>query len=123
MDDFLALETLPSVAPWIVHPHLQHITTPLRAEAWQTHLASHPDQDFAQYLVRGIQQGFSIGIQRNTSCRWAKRNLRSAYEHPEVIDASFARETNLHQVIRLPPRIVHSLPSLQMSPISVQCPT
>lgn len=84
MDDLLALETQPSAAPLIICPLLQHITTPLRVEAWESHLAGHSDPDFAQYLLRGTQQGFSIGIQGNASCWRAKQNLHSAYVTPRL---------------------------------------
>ena len=39
------------------------ILTPLRLEAWQQELALHPDRWFADYICRGIQQGFRVGFQ------------------------------------------------------------
>ena len=34
---------------------------------WEPVLASHPDQQFADFLRRGIQHGFRIGFNRSTS--------------------------------------------------------
>jgi len=66
-----------------------------------------------------IQHGFHIGFQGNTQGHRAKRNLRSAYEHPEVIDAYLAREVDLRRVVRLHPTAAHALPNLRISPIGV----
>ena len=102
-----------------IPPLLQCITTPLRAKAWEKYLADYPDQEFAQYLLHGIQRGFRIGCQGNSRGHRAKRNLHSAYEHPEIIDAYLAREVNSHRVVRLPLAVAHSIPTLRISPIGV----
>ena len=43
-------------------PELQTVVTPLNLDAWRDHLRSHPDGHFAQYLLSGIQKGFTIGF-------------------------------------------------------------
>ena len=118
-DDLLALG---SQQPRPQHPglpQLQHIITPLQVERWETHLDSHPDQVFVQYLLGGIRDGFRIGTSGSHGCRQAKRNLRSAYEHPEIIAAYFTCEMQLGQAIRLPLAASLSLPNLQISPFGV----
>ena len=59
--DLLALERRagPCIQP--VPPILQ-INPPLRLDAWREQLASYPDKAFAAFLLRGIQNGFRIGI-------------------------------------------------------------
>jgi len=118
-EDLKALEQKSGQDDPNIPPQLQHIITPLRAEAWKKYLTNYPDQEFAQYLLQGIQHGFHIGFQGNTQGRRAKRNLRSAYEHPEVIDAYLAREVDLRRVVRLHPTAAHALPNLRISPIGV----
>ena len=83
-------------------PQLQRISTPLLAKIWEELLTSHPDPTFSQYIIRGIRSGFRTGPQGHGTCRRARRNLRSGYEHPEVIEAYLAREVQLGRVIRLP---------------------
>ena len=34
--------------------------SPLNAEAWQKRLSHHPDRDFVDYIVNGIQKGFRL---------------------------------------------------------------
>ena len=89
------------------------------AQAWASHLTAHPDPTFAQYLLRGLQAGFRIGPQGRGAPRQAKRNLRSAYEHPEVIDGYLTREVQLGRVVRLPRASALSLPNLRISPFGV----
>ena len=66
---------------------LQEVTTPLRWQAWERALRTHPDREFAHYIVEGISQGFRVGF--NDSCRPSlrscSRNTASAYEHPDVV--------------------------------------
>ena len=102
-----------------IYPLLQNVTTPLRAQAWACLLTAHPDPSFAQYLLRGIQHGIRIGPRaQGGRCR-AKRNLRSAYEHPGVIEAYLTREVELGRIIRLSTDVALCLSNLQISPFGV----
>ena len=92
------------------------MVSPLRVEAWQHYLADHPDAEFAQYLLKGMAEGFRIGFDRAARCRSAKRNLRSTREHPEVVDAYLERVVQLRRVVRLQGVDV---PDVQVSPIGV----
>ena len=116
-DDLLVLGSQQPRPQHPGHLQLQHITTPLQVERW--HLDSHPDQVFVQYLLGGIRDGFRIGTSGSHGCRHAKRNLRLAYEHPEIIDAYLTCEVQLGRVICLSLAASLSLPNLQISPFGV----
>lgn len=63
------------------------IRTPLKVAAWERHLQSLPDRDCAEYLLKGLREGFRIGFDyRTSSCRSAKRNMLSAIQNPQVVD-------------------------------------
>ena len=98
---------------------LRRIKTPLHPEAWERLLKDHPDKGFTQYLLHGVREGFRIGFQGSGRCRQAKRNLRSAYEHPLVVDAYLRREVELERMVRLPAAEARAIPWLQVSPIGV----
>ena len=61
-------------------------TTPLDAARWQRLLVGHPDRDFASYVSRGLKFGFDIGHRGHRPALTA-RNLRSAFEHADFVDA------------------------------------
>ena len=43
--------------------HITEVKTPLKFSAWQACLRNHPDADFAQYILNGLQHGFHIGME------------------------------------------------------------
>ena len=89
-------------------------SSPLRPVAWETALHSIPDKAFTTFLLRGITQGFRIGVQEGAHLKPVQRNLKSAYDRPEIISAYIQREVDLK---RMAPLL--SLPataSLQVSP-------
>ena len=100
-------------------PELALITTPLRAEEWEFRLHAHPDRAFRSYILQGIREGFCLGFDRSSRCHPATRNLRSAYEHPEIIDAYLDKEAGLGWAIRFTKLAASSLPELTISPIGV----
>ena len=85
MEDFRALDSC-RPEPQGLPTSLQRVVSPLRVEAWQRYLAHHPDAEVAQYLLKGMAEGFRIGFDRA-----ARRNLRSTREHQEVVDLPGAR--------------------------------
>jgi len=95
-------------------------------EAWEQHLYRHPDRTFVAYLLQGLREGFRIGFDRTTPCRATTRNLKSVYDHPEVVDAYLEQEVALGRVICLSEYKSSSLPDLTTSPIGVipkrRCP-
>ena len=120
MDDLRALDCQQgSGVTTHLPPQLKIITTPLRAEAWEFFLRSHPDRDFARYLQQGIISGFRFGFQRGTLCQPSSRNLRSAYEHPDIIDRYLVQEVSLQRVACFSQEAARSFPSFTLSPVGV----
>ena len=80
--------------PWEAktNPTLQSIHTPLVVSAWDTALASHPDKTYAQYIVKGLQEGFRIGFRYGSPLRSATANMPSATQQPEVINDYLSKE-------------------------------
>ena len=56
------------------------IATPLRAEAWERALADHPNPEWTQALLRGMRQGFRIGLRGTLHCRSSAANAPSALQ-------------------------------------------
>ena len=74
-------------------PVLQCIQIPLQLDQWQLPLASHPDGNFVQYLLEGIQAGFHTGFNYVThSCAPARGNMLSTLDHPEVFAEYLEKE-------------------------------
>ncbi len=91
---------------------LGHVQTPLKAEAWERALRGHPDRVFADFLLRGMRQGFRVGFDWTAASQLksAKRNMRSAQEVPEVVDQYLARERAAGRIIgplSLKPGAIH----------------
>ena len=51
-----------------VNPPWDQINTPLMLEEWKVALEDHPDQEFTEYITKGIQEGFRLGVPE-ASCR------------------------------------------------------
>ncbi len=75
------------------------VSTPLVTASWADVLASHPDQAFASYIVRGLQEGFRIGYSRCTPLQSAQVNMQSAREHPEIIADYIQKELSLGRLL------------------------
>ena len=75
-------------------PELKGVNSPLTPHlaAWQDGLRDHPDAEYRQYIVNGIEQGFHVGFDYMLQLRSARHNLPSATEHPEVVDRYVADE-------------------------------
>ena len=52
---------------------------------------AHSDRRFAEYILKGIEQGFRIGFDRQRLVS-AKENMLSALQHPEVVEEYIAKE-------------------------------
>ena len=75
-------------------------SSPLRWTSWAECLAAHPDQEYANYIVQGIQSGFRLGFDYSGhSCKRATRNMGSALERPEVVGDYLAEECSLGRVV------------------------
>ena len=93
--------------------------SPLHSQAWEAGLLSYSDQQFAQFLLRGIRDGFHIGARELSGRQSSKRNLQSAYEHPQIIRDYLAREERLGRIRRLSPQDLSTLPLIQVNSFGV----
>ena len=95
------------------------VNSPLRLswEKWNSALASHPDHQFAGYVLHGIQDGFRIGFNRKQPLEGARRNNPSTGEHPEVVEQYLSKEITAGRIIGPFPEA--HIPGLQVSRMSV----
>ena len=98
------------------HPALSAVTTPLRVQVWQQVLLHHPDRAFAQYICKGLEQGFRVGFQRGSPLKSAQANLGSASEHPEAIEDFVTKECTRGRMLG-PFTTTEGLPPLQVNRI------
>ena len=95
-----------------------HQVSPLRGDQFRLELRSHPDRSAVNYVLTGIQQGFHLGFNSSTiSLRGASSNMRSAAEHPLVIDSYLQTEVAAGRVAG--PFTSPPFPSLHVSRFGV----
>ena len=101
--DLREMDTRRPVRQPTVPPELGVVATPLVASVWEAELESHPDGEFAAFLVEGIRRGFRIGYDYNKQVgTGGVRNMHSARVHPEPIDRYVQEEMGLGRILRLP---------------------
>ena len=84
--DLLALGLChPPLSPH--HPLLGAVQTPLRVSACASALTADPDRAFVRFLLSGIKEGFRISFRRPAPLHSASRNMQSALDHPDVVQA------------------------------------
>lgn len=84
----LTAEFLSSVKP----------VTPVNIDLLQDLLEDHPDKNFSSRLCSGLREGFTIGYKGPRSPKIAK-NLRSALQHPLIIEENLLEEVELGRVV------------------------
>ena len=90
----------PMVKSWTLPEKWCRIVTPLKSEEWEWELRDLPDRRCADYLVRGISEGFRLGYEySNHECRSASRNMLSAERNPRVIDEYLGKEIAAERVV------------------------
>jgi len=82
-----------------IDPRLLGVTTPLHLDSWKQHLRCHPNRDFANYILWGIQCVFHIGIKSPVDLRSATKNMSSSQQHPEIIDDYLKKEVALSNIL------------------------
>jgi len=63
------------------------IISPVAKSFWHEHLIHHPDRQFAELILSGLEDRFPIGFDTTSKLKPAKSNLISAREHPGVVSA------------------------------------
>ena len=82
-----------------VAAQLQEINVPLVLSEWVRLLSHHPDKAFARYICKGLHEGFRIGFQRGSVLQSARANMRSAQEHPGVIERYLHEELSRNRLL------------------------
>ena len=92
------------------------VRTPLIVGKWEAGLAAHPDREFSSYVIRGIRCGFRIGFEyRSGTGLEVSKNMRSASEHPEPINAYVGSERSAGRMIQ----VAADTPGLRVSRFGV----
>ena len=91
IEDIFALDhTRPN--PPTPQPAYAIVTSPFHTHERSRQLAAYRDQAFVDYVLRGITQGFRIGFAYSRAIHSAKTNMRSASEHPQIIEEYICTE-------------------------------
>lgn len=96
---------------------LTEVRTPLRVTVWRRALESHPDREFVQFMLTGVQEGFRIGYDRCRTHQSATRNMKSANENSAVVEQYLHTEMEKGRVVG--PLNLGSVPGVQISPFGV----
>ena len=92
--------------------------SPLQLAEFQRELVRHPDQNKVHYVLDGIEHGFSSGFDPSqVILQSSLRNMKSAAEHPDVIDVYLSNEVAKGRVAG--PFATLPFPHLQCSPFGV----
>ena len=84
----------------VVRDHrLLGIYSPLQTDEWRRHLQDHPDQQYVAFLLRGMESGFRVGFNRAQKLGRSRYNMKSALEHPAVVDQYLKQELQHHRVL------------------------
>lgn len=93
-----------------------HSVTPLLADRFAFELRNHPDRDKVDFVVNGIREGFKLGFLQSP-LRPAKRNKKSAEEHPAIVSDYLANEVTQGRVAG--PFMDPPMPNLHVSSFGV----
>ena len=82
---------------------LKHIKSPIRLRVWRQSLALYPDQQFAQYILKGLEEGFRIDFHyQQAYLKQHKANM--VIRNPSIVYEYLDTETHLNKVVKLPER-------------------
>ena len=77
-----------------------YVVTPLQLSQFQAELPGYPDETATAYILTGLREGFHIGFDASSvSLQSASSNIRSALEHPLVVDANLQVEVSCGRVV------------------------
>ena len=75
------------------------VKTPLVLQAWKEKLSKHPDREYAEYILKGIDEGFHTGVDSTRRMTSSRRNMLSAQQHPEVIAHYIRKEVDAGNIL------------------------
>ena len=114
----LALAACTPVTSMVHGGNWGKIVTPLRVSVWERGLADHPDREYANYICRGIREGFRVGFDhQKCKCRVAPGNMKSVVNHREVVETYLQGEREGGRV--LGPFRKDLMPEVHVSPFGV----
>lgn len=77
------------------------------------------DSNLSHYLIHGFTYGFRLGcLNTPVQSQTLTKNLKSAFEYPEVIDAKIKKELKLGRIIG-PCNVPPNVPNFRVSPLGV----
>lgn len=114
LQDLLGLESNSLTAQPSLPVSATTIVTPLLLPAWHRFLTRFPDSQFSAFILRGIANGFRVRFVESGSCQSNTRNMRSAYEHNNVVQEYLDHEASLGTAEE-----VVAVPHLQVNPLGV----
>ena len=100
-------------------PYDRSITSSLIPEAWERALSSISDKPFVEFLLHGISNGFRISVAEGHPFQPAKRNLKSAYDHPKVVAGYLKQEVMFCRLAQVPSALTLDPLLIQTSPFGV----
>ena len=97
------MSALTPLEPPCLPKELWTITSPFQLKSWQTLLKSHPDTQFADYILSGIQSGFRVGFSYDRcNLKARKRNMLSASQNSAVVNAYISKELEQGRMVHIP---------------------
>lgn len=75
------------------------VKTPLILQAWKQKLARHPDREYADIILKGIEQGFHTGVDGTRVITAAKQNMLSGRQNPHVITEYIRKEVEQGHIL------------------------
>ena len=97
----LALDNKRPSAAWSVPASIAGVSSPLslNLREWQKRLLLHPDQEFAEYILGGLERGFRVGFDYSSLLHSARRNMPSAVEHLDLVERYLGEEPALGRIL------------------------
>ena len=92
MQDLLQLQSKHSPFPLATEVLTEPPPVTRLIHNWQGLLNGHQDREFREYILSGLRGGFRIGFSWLQPLSSAKRNIPSAYAHPEAVDEYIQKE-------------------------------
>ena len=75
------------------------VVTPLKWRRWDLVLTGHLDNQFRDYIVNGIREGFRIRYDYSKCCEPTRKNMGSARQNPAVVSDYLLTECAAGRVI------------------------
>ena len=86
------------------------INSPLKANVWERMLSTHPDKQYANFIVGGVSSGFRIGCQASKDrLQSSSRNMSAAYANPAVVDKYIMEEVAHGRLVQVQPPLSSSI--------------